>query len=68
MVNKKNYSLVLGGYVNGYSIIKELYEKDLQNIALFDYGKSLASKSNKINYYKSIDKTSNSLKNAILEL
>jgi predicted ATP-grasp superfamily ATP-dependent carboligase len=64
----KNYSLILGGYVNGYSIIKELYEKDLRDIALFDYGKSLGSKSNKINYHKSIDKTSNSLKNAILGL
>ena len=37
MQTKKIYSLVLGGYVNGYSIIKELYEKDLRNIALFDY-------------------------------
>lgn len=68
MENKKIYSLVLGGYVNGYAIIKELYEKELKNIALFDYRKSLGSKSNKINYHKSIDKTSISLKNAILAL
>ena len=68
MQTKKIYSLVLGGYVNGYSIIRELYEKDLRNIALFDYGKSLGSKSNKISYYTSIDKTHKSLKDAILEL
>jgi predicted ATP-grasp superfamily ATP-dependent carboligase len=68
MLNKKIYSLILGGYINGYSIIKELYEKDLRNIALFDSGKSLANKSNKINYHKSINNTSKSLKDAILEL
>jgi predicted ATP-grasp superfamily ATP-dependent carboligase len=68
MINKKTYSLVLGGYINGYSIIRELNEKGLVNIALFDYGKSLGSKSNKINHYQSIDKSSDSLKNAILKL
>ena len=68
MKNKKIKLLVLGGYINGYSIIKELYEKDLKNITLFSYGKSLASFSNKINYFQSIDKTSESLKNAILKL
>lgn len=54
MESKKTYSLVLGGYVNGYSIIRELYEKELRNIALFSYGKSLGSYSNKINYFQSI--------------
>jgi predicted ATP-grasp superfamily ATP-dependent carboligase len=68
MQNKKIYSLVLGGYVNGYSIIKELYEKDLRDIALFSYGKSLATYSNKINHFQSIDKSAISLKNAILKL
>jgi predicted ATP-grasp superfamily ATP-dependent carboligase len=68
MQNKKTYSLVLGGYVNGYSIIRELYEKDLKNIALFSCGKSLAMHSNKINYFQFIDNKANSLKNAILKL
>ena len=68
MQNKKIYSLVLGGYVNGYSIIKELYEKDLRDIALFSYGKSLATYSNKINHFQSIDKSAIGLKNAILKL
>jgi len=68
MQNKKVYALVLGGYVNGYSIIKELSEKKVSNIALFDYGRSLASKSNKIEYYQSITKDSESLKKALYEL
>jgi predicted ATP-grasp superfamily ATP-dependent carboligase len=68
MQTKKIYSLVLGGYVNGYSIIKELSSKCLKDIALFSYGRSLASYSNKISYFKSIDKTTNSLKDAICEL
>lgn len=68
MQNKKVYSLILGGYVNGYNIIRELHEKGLKNIALIDYGKSLASKSNKINFYQQMDKSSESLKKAIYKL
>lgn len=65
---KKTYALVLGGYVNGYSIIKELHSCGVENIALMSYGKSLSQYSNKIDYFKSIEKTLQSLKNAILEL
>jgi predicted ATP-grasp superfamily ATP-dependent carboligase len=68
MENKKIYSLILGGYVNGYSIVRELYDNGLRDIAVFSYGKSLSSYSNKINHYSSIEKTSKSLKNAIFEL
>ena len=69
MNKEKTYSLVLGGYVNGYSIIKELYDKDIRNIALFDYSKQcLARFSNKITYFKIINKDSKSLIKAILQL
>ena len=68
MQTKKIYSLVLGGYVNGYNIIRELYSNGLRDIALFSYGRSLASYSNKIKYFKSIEKTSESLRDAILDL
>jgi D-aspartate ligase len=68
VVANKTYALVLGGYVNGYSIIKELHSCGVENITLMSYGKPLASYSNKINYFKSIDKTSKSLFNAIKEL
>ncbi len=65
---KNNCALILGGYINGYSIIRELYEKGLRNIILFDYHASLASKSNKILFYRKIEKTSESLKKALTEL
>jgi len=41
---KKNHCvLVLGGYVNGYSIIQELYEKKVEEIILFGYSREIAS-------------------------
>lgn len=61
-------SLVLGGHVNGYSIVKELYEQGLGDIALFDSGKSLARYSNKVAYKAVIDKTSSSLLNELERL
>ena len=65
---KRTAAVVLGGYVNGYSIIQELYENNIYNIALFDYGNSIASYSNKISFYKKIDKTYYSLRLALEEL
>ena len=53
----KAVALVLGGYINGYSIVKELHEEGVENIALFHYGRSVAGFSNKINYLATIDKT-----------
>ena len=65
---KENGALVLGGYINGYSIIRELEEKGVKDIALFCYYNSLSSLSNKINYFTRIDKSATSLKEAILKL
>lgn len=67
-MSKNIYTLVLGGYVNGYSIIKELHEHHVRNIVLFDYVKSIGSKSNKIKSFTQIQKNSQSLKKAIFEL
>ena len=53
----KACALVLGGHVNGYSIVKELYEQGIRNIALFDSGLSLARFSNKVKFHAIIDKT-----------
>lgn len=68
MKDKDVYSLVLGGYVNGYNIIKELYSCGLRNIALLDYRKSMGAYSNKIKHFKKIGKTAVALRNAIFEL
>ncbi|MFL0095404.1 carboxylate--amine ligase [Tenacibaculum maritimum] len=67
-MNKNINILVLGGYVNGYSIIKELHEKGVRNIVLFDYVRSIGSVSNKIKSFVRIEKKSESLKKAILDL
>ena len=61
-------ALVLGGYVNGYSIIKELYEKKVSKIVLFDSNKSLSCFSNKICEYHIVNKSAPNLKKAIFEL
>ncbi|WP_404272631.1 hypothetical protein [Vibrio cholerae] len=61
-------ALVLGGYINGYSIIKELHEEGVENIALFHSGYSVAGFSNKINYKACIDKTPLSLLNQLEKL
>lgn len=44
----KPIALVLGGYVNGYSIVRELYAMGVREIVLFDYGSSIARFSNKV--------------------
>ena len=58
---KNSCALVLGGHVNGYSIVKELYEQGITEIALFDPGRSLARYSNKVKYRAVIDKKSETL-------
>jgi len=67
-MKKSHCALVLGGYVNGYSIIQELYETKVREIILFAYSKELASYSNKINKFVLIDKTPESLYREIEKL
>ena len=67
-MKKSHCALILGGYVNGYSIIQELYEKDVKDIILFTYSRDLASYSNKINKFVIIDKTPESLYKEIIKL
>lgn len=54
-------ALVLGGYVNGYSIIRELKECGVTNIWLLDYGKSLSRWSNQLSGVGCIEKSAASL-------
>ncbi len=67
-MEKSHCILVLGGYVNGYSIIQELYEKKVREIILFGYFRELATYSNKINKFVLIDKTPESLHKEIKKL
>lgn len=68
MKREKTVALILGGYVNGYSIIKELFECRVKYIWLFDYGRSLARKSNKITGFSTIEKNPESLKSELEKL
>lgn len=47
-MKKESCALILGGYVNGYSIIQELSEKGIKDIILFDDKKQFGAYSNKI--------------------
>jgi predicted ATP-grasp superfamily ATP-dependent carboligase len=57
----KYLALVVGGYVNGYSIIRELKECGVANVWLLDYGKSLSRWSNKLTGVGHIEKSAASL-------
>jgi len=67
-MKKNDCALVLGGYVNGYSIIKELHEKKIEEIILFGCSRELASYSNKIKKFVLIDGTPDSLRREIEKL
>lgn len=66
--DSKVCALVLGGYINGYSIVRELKEEGVENIWIFDYGKSITRFSNQINGITAIQKNKESLKKAIFQL
>jgi D-aspartate ligase len=53
---KPHCAVILGGYVNGYNIIRELHEKGVRDIVLLDHAKRLASRSNKISAFRLIEK------------
>jgi predicted ATP-grasp superfamily ATP-dependent carboligase len=57
-MHKKSVAVVtIGGYVNGYNIIRELHDANIPNILLIDYTKSIASYSNKIKDFFLIKRT-----------
>lgn len=65
---RNSCALVLGGHVNGYSIVKELYEQGVKEIALFDPGFSLARYSNKVIYRAVVDGKPETLYNELVKL
>ncbi|WP_147440126.1 hypothetical protein [Acinetobacter sp. 2JN-4] len=65
---KNSVALVLGGYINGYSIIRELKQEGVDNIWLFDYGNSISRHSNLISGFTKIEKNSESIRQALLPL
>ena len=61
----KHCCLVLNGYVNGYSIIRELHARGVRDIILFDTTKSLAAYSNRIKKFVKIEPSVSSLKQGL---
>lgn len=47
-MKKDRCALVMGGYVNGYSIIQELHERGVRDIVLLDHDRKAGAYSNKI--------------------
>jgi D-aspartate ligase len=60
-MKKESCALVLGGYVNGYSIIQELSEKGVKDIILFDNAKKFGAHSNKIKKFVLVENTPEAL-------
>lgn len=61
-------AVVLGGYVNGYSIIRELYDDGIRDIVLIQYRKQLAGYSNKVSRVYNFDRTAASLENVLHQI
>ncbi|MCU4377712.1 hypothetical protein [Acinetobacter haemolyticus] len=68
ILEKNACALVLGGYINGYSIVRELKDEGVDKVWLFDYGTSITRYSNKILGVTAINKTADSLKKALFKL
>lgn len=64
----KSCVVVIGGYVNGYSILQELHGKNVPNLILMDYNKSIGAKSNKIIKFIKVEKKAQSLKKELFKL
>lgn len=67
-MKKSNCSLVLGGTVAGYSIIKALHETGLRDIILFDTERRLAAYSNRLTKFVLIDDSAEAVFAALEEL
>ncbi len=67
-MKKKVCALILGGHVNGYSIIQELHGEGIRDIVLFDSEKRAAAYSNMINRFIQINNSPDNLYSALLEL
>ena len=61
-------ALILGGYVNGYSIMQELYDNGVTDIVLFSTTREPGSYSNKIKKFVLIDKSPGTLRKELQAL
>lgn len=68
MEHKKIANVVLGSYVNGYSIVRELTENGVSEIIVMDVVKDVAAFSKKVNHFIKIQNTAKSLRSALSTL
>jgi D-aspartate ligase len=67
-MDKKVCALILGGHVNGYSIIQELHGEGIREIVLIDSEKRAAAYSNKIKRFVKINNSPDNLYSALIDL
>lgn len=68
IMKQRTCALILGGYVNGYSILQELYDNGIRDIVLFSTKVEPARYSNKIKKFVLIDPTPGALLKELLAL
>ncbi len=61
-------NIILGSYINGYSIIQELYENNVRDIYVLDVSKDVSAYSNKINGFYKIKNNEDSIFNVLKEI
>ena len=64
----KTACIVIGSYVNGYSIVQELYENGVRDIYVFDVSKDVAAFSKKTKRFYRIDHSCDNLKENLLKI
>ncbi|WP_153015963.1 carboxylate--amine ligase [Methanofollis ethanolicus] len=67
-MKKERCALVMGGYVNGYSIIQELYDRGVRDIVLLDHDRKPGAYSNKITRFICARATEESVHAELTEL
>ena len=65
---ENNVAVVLGGHVNAFSVVRELYAQGIKEIAVLGPAKSVAYYSNKVKYRAVIDKTPERLLKELVKL
>lgn len=61
-------NVILGSYINGYSIIQELHENGVNNIFVFDIVKDVSARSNKIKGFFLIKNNKESILKSLMDL